>query len=227
MDDVMAIIDGANQRGGRMLSVIDLMEAGTLPLDLASRLIARILRGSSFLVGARPGGAGKTTVMAALLGMLPSRSVIRLADGGTGWRKSLPGETVVAYEIGQGAYQAYVWGEDLRAMAALGMSGARIVSNLHADTVEEARVQVVEQNGIPEPGFAAFQMFLPLVLRQGPSGIERRIGQVSVAEAGTWKPLRTDAALSEEEAGIAAFLEHAAARRIRRIEEVRAAWLQR
>jgi hypothetical protein len=225
MDDVISLVDGANQRGGRMLSVIDLIEAGTLPLDLASRLIARILRGSSFLVGARPGGAGKTAVMAALLAMLPSPSVIRLADGGTGWRKSLPGETVVAYEIGQGAYQAYVWGEDLRTMAALGVSGVRIVSNLHADTVEEARVQVVEQNGIPEPGFAAFQMFLPLVLRRGPSGIERRIGPVSVAEAGEWKPLRTDTALSEGEVKVAAFLERTAARGIRRIEEVRRAWL--
>ena len=50
-----------------MLSVVDLLEAGTLSPAQAAWLLRRILRGSSWLVGAGPGGAGKTTVMSALL----------------------------------------------------------------------------------------------------------------------------------------------------------------
>ena len=54
-----------------MLSVFDLLAAKTLELDLAAYLMARISKGSSFMVGSVPGGAGKTTVMCALLNFLP------------------------------------------------------------------------------------------------------------------------------------------------------------
>ena len=60
-------LERCNQRGGRMLSVFDLLAAGTLDVDLTAYFLARISRGASFLVGANPGGAGKTTVMCALL----------------------------------------------------------------------------------------------------------------------------------------------------------------
>ncbi|MBM3496717.1 MAG: hypothetical protein FJX72_20715, partial [Armatimonadetes bacterium] len=64
-------IERCNQRGGRMLSVVDLVEAGTLTPDVAAYCIAAVSSGRSFLVGASPGGAGKTTVMGALLNFVP------------------------------------------------------------------------------------------------------------------------------------------------------------
>ena len=100
MDSVIEIVNRSNQRGGRMLSVIDLLEAGTLDRTKAAWLLARILSGASFLVGARPGGAGKTAVMGALLTMLPAgrRCAWRRS---TGWESSKPGDCIVAYEIGR------------------------------------------------------------------------------------------------------------------------------
>ena len=68
-----------------MLSVVDLLEAGTLTEPQAAWLLARILQGSSWLVGARPGGAGKTTVMAALLAMVPQGARVWLSNRGSGW----------------------------------------------------------------------------------------------------------------------------------------------
>jgi hypothetical protein len=47
-----------NQRGGRMLSIVDLIEAGTITPELAAYSLAAIGSGASFLVGAMPGGAG-------------------------------------------------------------------------------------------------------------------------------------------------------------------------
>lgn len=44
-----------------MLSIVDLVEAGTFTPDLAAYSLAAIGSGASFLVGADPGGAGKTT----------------------------------------------------------------------------------------------------------------------------------------------------------------------
>ncbi len=90
-----------------MLSVIDLVEAGTLSVTLASRPAVRILNGSSFLVGARPGGAGKATVMGALLGLLPTGTRIALAtelpSGSSGTI-----DCVVAYELSPGFYDGYI-----------------------------------------------------------------------------------------------------------------------
>ncbi|NLX42680.1 MAG: hypothetical protein GXY79_04280, partial [Chloroflexi bacterium] len=99
MDSAIAIVNRANQRGGRMLSIVDLLLAETLTLPQAAWLAAQVLGGRSFLVGARPGGAGKTTVMGALLGLLPRNEPVLLAARGTGWESAAPGSCVVAYEI--------------------------------------------------------------------------------------------------------------------------------
>lgn len=60
-----------------MLSVVDLLDAGTLDLRLAAYLMRVIGRGASILACAGPGGTGKTTLMAALLFFLPSNGRIR------------------------------------------------------------------------------------------------------------------------------------------------------
>ncbi|MCK5526789.1 MAG: hypothetical protein KAJ05_06545, partial [Candidatus Latescibacteria bacterium] len=71
------VLDDCNQRGGRMLSLVDLITAGTVDLPLAAYLSAAMRSGASLLVGARPGGAGKTTVMCALLNFLPDDTILR------------------------------------------------------------------------------------------------------------------------------------------------------
>ena len=76
----MAEIDRCNQRSARMLSIVDLLEAGTLSPALAAYLLAAISRGASFMVGALPGSAGKTTVMGALLNFVPATIALKPAD---------------------------------------------------------------------------------------------------------------------------------------------------
>ena len=73
-------INRCNQRGGRMLSVVDLIEAGTMTAELAAYCLAAIGQGASFMVGAMPGGAGKTTVMGALLNFVPAGVELVPAD---------------------------------------------------------------------------------------------------------------------------------------------------
>ncbi len=69
-----AEIERCNQRGGRMLSIAGLIEAGTVTRDLAAYSLAAIGTGASFMVGALPGGAGMTTV-----NRRPAGEVARLA----------------------------------------------------------------------------------------------------------------------------------------------------
>ena len=165
MDPILATIERSNQRGGRMLSVVDLIETDTLDAHRAAWLITRIERGSSFFVGAKPGGAGKTTVMGALLAHLPEGEAVRLTNPDTGWEDSHPGDCVVAYEIGRGSYDAYAWGADVARMGELARTGVRVVTNLHADTLEQACGQIVDDCGASPEGFEALGIFIPLEIK--------------------------------------------------------------
>ena len=136
MDDrVLEVVNRSNQRGGRMLSVVDLIDAGTLTLEQAAVPTARIEAGSSVLVGANPGGAGKTAVMGALVTMLPPGESIHVthtgrgfAFGGAGraetWRNAGSGDCLVAYEVSPGSYEAYIRDEDVRVFLERGLAGA-------------------------------------------------------------------------------------------------------
>jgi type IV secretory pathway ATPase VirB11/archaellum biosynthesis ATPase len=79
-DPIVREIKALNQRGGRMLSVVDLLDAGTLDLRLAAYLMRVIGGGASILACAGPGGTGKTTLMAALLCFLPSNGRIQVVE---------------------------------------------------------------------------------------------------------------------------------------------------
>jgi hypothetical protein len=225
-DPVISIVNRANQRGGRMLSVIDLLEAETLSLAQASWLLARIREGASLLVGAKPGGAGKTTVMCALLAMIPPGGRVLLTNPGSGWEQARSGDTVVAYELSPGFYDAYLWGEGVRRLAELGRNGCRIVCNLHADTLAEAREQIAEQCGAGEAGLEAFEIFLPVTVPRMRFGAAPRIDGMLRFDDGRWEELgRRPPPAGPLERRIAAFLESLRRAGVRRVEEVRDRWL--
>jgi hypothetical protein len=253
MLNVLTAANRSNQRGGRMLSVVDLVEAGTLTAAQAVWLLARILQGSSWLVGARPGGAGKTTVMAAMLAMLPRGARVWLSNRGSdcsnhdsAWQQCNPGDTIVSYELSPGFYDAYIWGQDVIRLTELGQAGCRIVSNLHADTLEQARRQVVGECGATEQGFQAFQIFIPLVLKGSRFAHTPIVEQIDYVHEGRWCKLSRKKVGSESApsapaarrnpteqlestispARIAEFLECCCTGNIRLIEDVREAWLE-
>ena len=226
MDDVVRIIERSNQRGGRMLSVTDLVDADTFSLEQAAWVLARVRDGASWLVGARPGGAGKTTVMSAMLAALPSVPAIRLTNPGTGWEASEPGECVVAYEVGRGAYDAYVWGQAVRRMAALAARGVRVVTNLHADTLEEAAAQIVTECGVTSDGFLGFGMFLPVTVSGGWHGRTRRVDAISVAHPSGWSVVERERAARDAPADVVRFLEVCLREEVREVSSFRRRWLR-
>jgi hypothetical protein len=226
MDPVIQIVNRSNQRGGRMLSVVDLIEAGTLTQEQTAWLLARIQEGSSWLVGAVPGGAGKTTVMSALLAMLPGDEEVYLTNRGSGWERCGPGTCAVSYEIGTGFYDAYIWGGDVRLLTEISMKGGRIVSNLHADTLEQARDQIVRKCGASEKGLGAFDLFLPMVVSRRGFTPKRMVEYINYYEKGNWKKLHDIPALSSREKKIAEFLAECVHQGLRTCPDVRTAWLK-
>lgn len=168
-----AEIQKCSQRGGRMLSVTDLVEAGTISVSMTAFLLKSISEGASFIVGAEPGGAGKTTVMCALLNFLPLKTDIIHTGNGGGRRTSAVNRRrcFLCHEIGQGSYYSYLWGEKLLDFFKLKDSGNIIVSNLHADTYGEARKQICMDNPVPEKLFNELDILLFLKV----TGRQRRI----------------------------------------------------
>ena len=59
--------------GESPLSFSGLIDRGTFDLELAAWLMSHVSRGASFIVGAGPGGVGKTTTMRSLLSLAPSK----------------------------------------------------------------------------------------------------------------------------------------------------------
>lgn len=176
-------VNRCNQRGGRMLSILDLLRAGTFDRPLAAYLLYRISKGASFLTGASPGGAGKTTVMCALLGCIPpDRRLVPAADISLMRRlldQSIRSSIcVVCHEIGSGPYYTYLWGEGARLYFRLTRYGHQIATNLHADTLKECREQLCVDNGVEPEDFARvdLQVFLEISGRWGQ--MRRRVATV-------------------------------------------------
>jgi hypothetical protein len=241
-------IDACNQRGGRMLSLVDLIDAGTVDLPLAAYLAAAMRSGASLLVGARPGGAGKTAVMCALLNFLPDHTVIRTVDSPSvleaGSRDGLPGATCyLAHEIGDGFYYAYVWGRDARAFFRLAAEGHIIASNLHADTLEETREQLCEDNGVKRAHVDAVTLKVYLRMeRTGGWRVRRWLSHVYESDGGQdrllWtggrqgtftrqEPSGSSIVSQEQEQEWAGFLTALLRQDVRTIEGVRRALAQR
>jgi len=135
-------IEKLNQRGGRTLTLVDLVRAGTITVPMAAHAMRAIHHGASLLTAARPGGAGKTTLMAALLHLLPPGVPIRTVDDPSvldeAARRS-PEEPVcyLAHEIGSGRWYGYIWGRQVVQFLSLIQGQRRVASCLHADTLEE------------------------------------------------------------------------------------------
>ena len=238
-------IDDCNQRGGRMLSLVDLVDAGTVDLPLAGYLAAAMRGGASLLVGARPGGAGKTAVMCALLNFLPDRTAIQpiahpsVLDAAK--RDPQPGETCyLAHEIGAGSWYAYVWGAQARAFFALADQGHIVASNLHADTLEETQDQLCRENGVARAYVDAVTLKVYLRMERGRGWSVRRWVSHVYESDGTgdrllWKGGR-DRTFTRQDSSVVvsfadetqytSFLQDLCNRNARRIEDVRRALVQ-
>ena len=231
-----AEIERCNQRGGRMLSIADLIEAETISRDLAAHCLAAIGNGASFLVGAVPGGAGKTTVMGALLNFVPKDVQLVAADGMAaiecGAKSSSPRCCYICHEIGSGSYYAYLWGQELRAYFDLPKAGHMLATNLHADTYTQAHRQICEDNGVSEASLRQMNLMLFLSVQ---SGYRRRIEEVwqsdgqnphqQVFPTGSSQPTRLVSPGDIEQASRT--IDHIMASGARTIEQVRAIVIQR
>ena len=175
-----------------MLSIVDLIEADTFSMDLAAYALAAIGGGASFMIGALPQAAGKTTLMTALLNFVPADVELITADDAAVRDRPAPAYggrgCYVCHEIGHASLYAYLWGESLRAYFALAAAGHMLATNLHADTYAQARAQICDDNPVPDE--ALWRMNLMFFLSVDGTGADTRRRIVAVWESDGRQPHR-------------------------------------
>lgn len=183
-------INSLNQRGGRMLSIVDLIDDGTVDPPTAGYLLACVGAGASFLSAAGPGGVGKSTLMACLLSFLPPDERIRTVTDPDAVPEGDGPTCYLCHEIGAGHWYGYLWGGEAARFFALHRHG-RVVASLHADSDEEIREQLLGSGvGVAEEDLAEIDLLLTMVRAGG----RRRISTIyeSTGDArAEWEPVVT------------------------------------
>ena len=181
-DNNLREIDGLSQRG-RTLSIVDLINANTLDVDMAAYSLYAMANGASFLTAARPGNAGKSTLMACLMTLLPPGIKVITSDSSviTEAQRYIDAEGAenvcfLCHEIGSGPIYGYIWGKYVEQFMRLMSSGCKIASCIHADTLPEMHdIMVSRELGVSEEDFAGLGLILFLKLERSPTGHTRRV----------------------------------------------------
>lgn len=128
-----------NERGGRMLSIVDLIKDGTLDAELVSYLLYCMSRGGSILTAAGPSGTGKTTLMGALLNLIsPGTRIETVTDSKYFGSPRKDSVYYLAHEINNAPYYGYIWGSDARQFFELAKEDS-IAASVHANSLEEVK----------------------------------------------------------------------------------------
>lgn len=192
----LAEIAGLNQRGGRTLSIVDLIADGTLDVPVAAYLLAAVADGASILTAAGPGGTGKSTLLADLLGFLPPDEEIVSVSGAeiiAAGMSTRQRACYVAHEIGAGHWYGYIWGAQVPAFFDLAGYGHRIAAAIHADSLRELAGQLYSGPlGVSEEQLGAVGLicFMRMDYTSGGS-VRRRVTEVHSQADGAFAPVFT------------------------------------
>lgn len=171
-------IAGLSQRG-KTLSIVDLIEANTVPLQMAAYSLYVISHGASILTAAKPGNAGKTTLLACLLTFIPPGSRIVTISSPSVLRslKDDKPTYMLIHEIGSGPWYAYLWGRDVGEAFRMIRPGRYLASCIHADTLDELkRILISRELGVSPGDFAKLDLIYFMHMEGGYfTGYRRRV----------------------------------------------------
>jgi hypothetical protein len=166
------------------LSIVEIMQAGTLPPRLAAAFWLGLERGASFCFAADPPGAGKTTLLTALLAFAPADTVAYFTRG---WGETFdlppPSDAYPTYLMVNEMSDhlpVYSWGPYvLRVFELLG-DGYSLCTTVHADTVEGVIDQLADEVGVPRAQLARLTFVVPLAIAHREGEALRRVLDVGL-----------------------------------------------
>ena len=169
------------------LSIVQILERGTMPTDLAAVFWLALERGASLIFAAEPPGSGKTTVLTALLTFLPpnTRAYFTRGWGETFDLPPLDGHRatyILVNEISD-HLPVYSWGPYVVRAFELMAEGYSLGSTMHADRPQEA-IEQLEGEGVPRSNIGHLTFIVTLNAGYDAGRIVRRVNEVALLAPG-------------------------------------------
>jgi hypothetical protein len=169
------------------MSVVEIMRAGTLPPRLAAAFWLGLERGASFVFAADPPGAGKTTILTALLAFARPETVAYFTRGwGETFDLPSPSDghpTYLMVNEMSDHLPVYSWGPYVVRIFELLSEGYSLCTTVHADTVEGVIEQLEEDVGVPAAHLARLTFVVPLAIARRDGVTLRRVRDVAMLDA--------------------------------------------
>jgi hypothetical protein len=174
----------------RPMSVVEIVESGSLDQRLMAALWAVVSRRKGVMLSSEAPMAGKTTTLSALVDLLPPGTVGIFLRG---WRRDFGWTDEIGPDRGfmlinemSDHLPIYVWGPNALGALQLAGSGYGLGGTMHADTLDEALASLRGDLGATDVDLAGMTIYLQFSAYRTPSGMYRRCEEA-------WH-LRTDAA---------------------------------
>ena len=170
------------------LSIVQILQAQTMPPRLAAAFWLGLERGASFIFASEPPGAGKTTILSALFPFTTPETVAYFTRGwGETFELPPPSDGYATYLMVNEMSDhlpVYSWGPYVVRIFELLAEGYSLCTTLHADTVDEVIEQLEVDNGVRREHLAHLTFVVPLAISQRASGTLRRVREVGLLGPG-------------------------------------------
>ena len=169
------------------MSITEIVRAGTMPPRLAALLWLVMERGASIVLAAEPPGAGKTTILTALLAFTRPDAAVYFTRG---WGETFalptrgpddPALYLLMNEISD-HLPVYSWGPYVRRAFELIGDGYALASTLHAETVDGVIEQLADECDVPEEHIGRLAFVVPMFVGARGAQRVRRVSEVAVLE---------------------------------------------
>ena len=164
-------------------TILDLVRNGTMSAQMAATLWAAVDARLSWVIAAVPRFAGKSTVAAAMLALLPTEVPVHRLSGDeqemVGLKQAATGGYLVVAEVSQAPMPAYIWGPPVRRVFNTLSAGYSLATALHAPGREEVFEVICQGNGITDQDASKIKL-LVYIRRFGddPDTFWRRVAEV-------------------------------------------------
>ena len=169
------------------MSITQILRAGTMPVRVAAILSLAMERGAPMILAADPPGAGKTTILTALLAFaLPESSVYFTR----GWGETFtlpprapndPPTYVLVNEMSD-HLPVYSWGPYVQRELELAAEGYSLMSTMHSETVDGVIEQLTDECDVPAANVGHVALVVPMFVGMNAGQRVRRVSEVAVLE---------------------------------------------
>lgn len=169
------------------LSITQILRAKTMSPRIAALLWLVMERGRSLVLAADPPGAGKTTILTALLAFARPDASLYFTRG---WGETFqlppiepedPPIVLMVNEISD-HLPVYSWGPYVLRAFELMADGYTLLSTMHADTVEGVIEQLRDENDVPDALIGQLAFVVPIYVGANAGQRVRRVSEVAVLE---------------------------------------------